>query len=220
LEQEQQLPLARVTFLCLCKEALLSSRRLIKVTKRSALPQPKAGQARPASGLPRCALQVRVHDGDSRKGLGRYAAKSGAVASRRLPARRGEAVLRLFPASPAPAANGAHPCAPPFGFFPGPSAAAEGNPVSQKQQQSNSSRAEAEQSSEVVPAQLFNSCSRATARSPSRARARAVWRLELVQPIAGLIQHEQKPNDAMKPLAEAIRGMARTGRKQSERRRL
>ncbi|MBN6114301.1 hypothetical protein, partial [Xanthomonas bonasiae] len=43
---------------------------------------------------------------------------------------------------PAPAANGAHPCAPPFGFFPGPSAAAEGNPESQKataqQQQSNS----------------------------------------------------------------------------------
>ncbi|MDV0438517.1 hypothetical protein, partial [Xanthomonas sacchari] len=33
------------------------------------------------------------------------------------------------------AANGAHPCAPPFGCFPGPSAAAEGNPVSQKPEQ-------------------------------------------------------------------------------------
>ncbi|QEN94048.1 hypothetical protein F0H33_12170 [Xanthomonas translucens pv. undulosa] len=46
-------------------------------------------KARPASRLPRCALQVRVHDGDSRKG------------------------------HPAPAANGAHPCAPPLrGFSP------------------------------------------------------------------------------------------------------
>ncbi|WP_218061122.1 hypothetical protein, partial [Xanthomonas cerealis] len=119
---------------------------------------------------------------------------------------------------------GAHPCAPPFGFSPGPSAAAEENPESQKQQQSNSSRAEAEaehqleQGSEVVPAQLFNSWSRATARSTSTSRA--VWRLELVQPITGLVQHEQKPSDAMKRLAGATLGRARTGRKQSERRHL
>ncbi|MCC8447906.1 hypothetical protein [Xanthomonas translucens] len=63
MKQKQQLPLARVIFLCLCKEALLSSRRLIKVTKRNALPQPKAGQAHPAARLPRFALQVRSPDG-------------------------------------------------------------------------------------------------------------------------------------------------------------
>ncbi|WP_212590179.1 hypothetical protein, partial [Xanthomonas graminis] len=71
------------------------------------------------------------------------------------------------------------------------SAAAEGNPVSQKQQQSNSSRATARAEQRLDQHQ--------------EQEERAVWRLELVQPIAGLIQHEQKPNDAMKPLAEAIR---------------
>jgi len=64
-EQEQSFrAFARVTFLCSCKEALLSSRRLIKVTKRSASPQPKAGQARPASYPPRCALHA-AHSGSA-----------------------------------------------------------------------------------------------------------------------------------------------------------
>ncbi|WP_146095613.1 hypothetical protein [Xanthomonas sacchari] len=64
-------------------------------------------KARPASRPPRCALRVRVHRGDPRKG------------------------------HPAPAADGVHPCTPPFGFFPAMAAASEGNPVRQQQQQSN-----------------------------------------------------------------------------------
>jgi hypothetical protein len=56
------------------------------------------------SALRANALRVRVHHGDPRKG------------------------------HPAPAADGAHPCAPPFGCFPAMAAATEGNPVGQKQQ--------------------------------------------------------------------------------------
>ncbi|WP_267107105.1 hypothetical protein [Xanthomonas sacchari] len=78
-------PCGRVTFLCSRKE---------KVTKRK-----RALPSRP----PRCALRVRVHHGDPRKG------------------------------HPAPAADGVHPCTPPFGFFPAMAAASEGNPVNQKQ---------------------------------------------------------------------------------------
>ncbi|WP_226977832.1 hypothetical protein, partial [Xanthomonas sp. LMG 12461] len=53
-------------------------------------------------------LRVRVHRGDPRKG------------------------------HPAPAADGVHPCTPPFGYFPAMAAASEGNPVRQQQQQSKS----------------------------------------------------------------------------------
>ncbi|UYK64974.1 hypothetical protein NG831_11935 [Xanthomonas sacchari] len=73
----------------------------------SLLAQRKGNQkkARPASRPPRCALRVRVHRGDPRKG------------------------------HPAPAADGVHPCTPPFGCFPAMAAASEGNPVRQQQQQ-------------------------------------------------------------------------------------
>ncbi|WP_226978568.1 hypothetical protein, partial [Xanthomonas sp. LMG 12460] len=76
----------------------------------SLLAQRKGNQkkARPASRPPRCALRVRVHRGDPRKG------------------------------HPAPAADGVHPCTPPFGCFPTMAAASEGNPVRQQQQQSKS----------------------------------------------------------------------------------
>ncbi|WP_295913341.1 hypothetical protein [uncultured Xanthomonas sp.] len=76
----------------------------------SLLAQRKGNQknARPASRPPRCALRVRVHRGDPRKG------------------------------HPAPAADGVHPCTPPFGYFPAMAAASEGNPVRQQQQQSKS----------------------------------------------------------------------------------
>jgi len=62
-------------------------------------------KAHPATRPPRCALRVRSHDGDSRKG------------------------------HPAPAANGAHPCAPPFGFFPAVAAAPRGPGRSTAKQQ-------------------------------------------------------------------------------------
>ncbi len=91
-ERELSLPFGeRVTFLCSCKE---------KLTKRKhALP------AHP----PRCALQVHCAAGIFRRDipvsskndvLVRFAVESGAVAARRLPVRRGEAVLRIFPPNP------------------------------------------------------------------------------------------------------------------------
>ncbi len=102
----------------------------------SLLAQRKGNQkkARPASRPPRCALRVRVQPGDPRKGLGCFAAKSGAVASRRQPARRGEAVLRLFPASPALPRTAYIHVRRPSGVSP-PWLPRRGDPVDQKPEQ-------------------------------------------------------------------------------------
>ncbi|PPU97287.1 hypothetical protein XhyaCFBP1156_11460 [Xanthomonas hyacinthi] len=95
---------------------------------------------------PRCALRVRGCTGDSRKG------------------------------HPAPAANGAHPCAPPFGFFPGPSAAAEGNPVKAKAE-ATAQQSTAEQSKTKAGGNrdLF-SVSDDACRSPGGCRLDTHWR--------------------------------------------
>jgi hypothetical protein len=106
--------LRRVTFLCLCKEALHSNRRLIKVTKRSALPQPKAGRAHPAARLPRCALQVRSPNG------------------------------HFSMAHPCANEKRRASCAPPFGYSPAGAAALRGpgrSKAQQQQQQQDRARA-------------------------------------------------------------------------------
>ncbi|NYF21866.1 hypothetical protein HDC36_003342 [Xanthomonas sp. JAI131] len=128
---------------------------------------------------PRCALRVRGCTGDSRKG------------------------------HPAPAANGAHPCAPPFGFFPGPSAAAEGNPESQKPRHSNG-----QSNSRATAKARATATATATATAEQQpkpeqrqqqqqqqhrgATTRAMRRLERVKPVGCLIGCEKKPGNAIK----------------------
>ena len=92
--QEQELSLSfgeRVTSLCLCKE---------KVTKRKHTLPPRptryARRVHSAAGIFRRDIPVSSKNDV----LARFAVESGAVAARRLPVRRGEAVLRLFPPNP------------------------------------------------------------------------------------------------------------------------
>jgi hypothetical protein len=76
-----------------------------KVTKRSAFSTAEwlvkhTPPPRPSGARSRRDFLTRLPVAAENDALVRYAAEPGAFAARRMPARRGEAVLRLFPASP------------------------------------------------------------------------------------------------------------------------